>query len=248
MNLNTIDTLEKPTVLRASGIRKAFYNPVFLQILKGIELDVRQGDTVAIMGRSGEGKSTLLQILGTLESPSGGSLEVAGELVTNFNKSKIRNKKLGFVFQSFHLLEDYTALENVLMPAKIARASISEGSAAYQRACDLLEHVGLGNRLHFNTKLLSGGEKQRVAIARALCNDPDIILADEPSGNLDRQTSRQIHDILLSFAKKHHKTLIAVTHDEELAELCSRRYRLSEGLLILQTAVEDNKLTRSFES
>jgi lipoprotein-releasing system ATP-binding protein len=223
--------IERPVILRASNIRKTFDRPVPVQILKGLELTVRQGETVAIMGRSGEGKSTLLQILGTLESPTTGSLEISGESVSNFNKSKIRNQRLGFVFQSFHLLEDYTALENVLMPAKIARQTVSAGTEAYQRAYMLLENVGLRERIHFDVKLLSGGEKQRVAIARALCNDPDMILADEPSGNLDRQTSRDIHTLLLDFTKERGKTLIVVTHDVELAALCQHCYRLCNGQL-----------------
>lgn len=214
-------------ILQASQIRKAFYFPTKIEILKQIDLTVYRGDTLAIMGRSGEGKSTLLQILGTLDNACAGQLEVGGTIINQFNKSQIRNKKLGFVFQSFHLLEDYTALDNVLMPAKIARQKTSAGSAAYQRACDLLDHVGLSDRRHFNTKLLSGGEKQRVAIARALCNDPDIILADEPSGNLDQQTSEHIHQLLLDFKK----TLIVVTHNQELAHLCQRRYRLVNGVL-----------------
>ena len=221
-----------PIVLEAQNIRKAFYHPAHVQILSDINLTVRKGDTVAIMGRSGEGKSTLLQILGTLETPCSGSLEIAGHPVSNFNKSKLRNKELAFVFQSFHLMEDYTALENVIMPARIGRHKTCQGSAMYERACELLDHVGLGNRKHFSTKLLSGGEKQRVAIARALCNNPEIIFADEPSGNLDRQTSRQIHDLLINFANQHNKTLIVVTHDIELANLCSQVYHLREGQLI----------------
>lgn len=226
-------SLDRPIILKAIGLKKSFYNPVRVEILKQVDLTVRRGDTVAIMGRSGEGKSTLLQILGTLENACGGTLEIDGEPVSNFNKSKLRNKKLAFVFQSFHLLEDYTAIDNVLMPARIAREATSPGSAMYQHACDLLDHVGLSGRKDFNTKLLSGGEKQRVAIARALCNDPDIILADEPSGNLDRQTSQQIHDLLIDFAHVHNKTLIVVTHDTELAGLCRQRYRLTEGRLEL---------------
>lgn len=218
-------------ILKANNIHKSFYTPSKVMILRGVNLNVYKGDTVAIMGRSGEGKSTLLQILGTLENPCAGDLEILGQPVNNFNKSKIRNQNLAFVFQSFHLLEDYTALENVLMPAKIGRKDTTPGAAAYNRACQLLDIVGLDNRKYFNTKLLSGGEKQRVAIARALCNDPDLILADEPSGNLDRQTSRQIHRLLLNFAHQHGKTLIVVTHDHELAELCNRRFNLSEGIL-----------------
>lgn len=226
---------DRPIVLSAKGLKKAFYQPAKVQILTNVNLDVRKGDTVAIMGRSGEGKSTLLQILGTLETPCAGELAIDGQPIGGFNKSRIRNHKLGFIFQSFHLLEDYTAIDNVLMPARIARKDLSANGPAYNRACELLEHVGLGDRLHFNTKLLSGGEKQRVAIARALCNDPDIILADEPSGNLDRQTSKQIHALLMDLASTHNKTLIVVTHDPDLAALCSHCYRLHEGELVPMT-------------
>lgn len=225
------DTNAMKVVLKAVGLKKSFHTPAKVEILKNIDLFVSRGETVAIMGRSGEGKSTLLQILGTLETPCDGYLEIDGEPVSNFNKSKLRNKKLAFVFQSFHLLEDYTAIDNVLMPARIARQTATQGSAMYQRACDLLDLVGLSDRKDFNTKLLSGGEKQRVAIARALCNDPDIILADEPSGNLDRQTARQIHDLLLDYVQANNKTLIVVTHDSELADLCKKTYRLSDGRL-----------------
>ena len=220
-----------PLMLSAKGLKKAFYEPAEVHILKNVNLDVRKGETVAIMGRSGEGKSTLLQILGTLENPCAGTLEIDGQQISSFNKSRIRNNKLGFIFQSFHLLDDYTAIENVLMPAKIGRKDTSTKSEAYQRACDLMDHVGLKNRLHFNTKLLSGGEKQRVAIARALCNDPDLILADEPSGNLDKQTSIQIHTLLMDLASLQNKTLIVVTHDPDLAALCSHNYRMVDGCL-----------------
>ena len=225
---------QENVILRARAIRKMFYDPVPLEILSHVDITISRGETVAIMGRSGEGKSTLLQILGTLDTACSGTIEIDGSPVTSFNKSRIRNQKLAFIFQSFHLLEDYTALDNVLMPARIARHSIAKGSTAYQRACSLLEHVGLADRAHFNTKLLSGGEKQRVAIARALCNDPDIILADEPSGNLDKQTSRHIHDLLMSFAHTQGKALIVVTHDPELAQLCSTRYRLHNKTLIVE--------------
>ena len=218
-------------ILKARGIYKSFYNPVKVSILEGVELDVLRGETLAIMGRSGQGKSTLLHILGTLENPCAGSLEIANQSISTFTKSKIRNKNIAFVFQSFHLLEDYTALENVLLPARIASENTSKGTQAYYRGLDLLESVGLSGRAHFHTKLLSGGEKQRVSIARALCNDPDLIFADEPSGNLDKQTSRQIHEILLGFAKNSGKTIILVTHDQELAGLCDRRLNLQNGQL-----------------
>lgn len=221
----------KQLVLKAENLHKSFYTPAQVTILKGIYLEALRGDSIAIMGRSGEGKSTLLHILGTLEQPCKGSLTIAGHDVSHFNKAKIRSHHIGFIFQSFHLLEDYTVLENVLMPARIARTNIRKGSAMHQKAEHLLETVGLADRATFHTKLLSGGEKQRVAIARALCNDPDLILADEPSGNLDRQTSIGIHDLLLNFAKKNNKTLIVVTHDQELAKCCDHVYFLQEGVL-----------------
>lgn len=224
-------TTSSSTVLKASQIKKAFYNPQKIAILNGIDLTVSRGDTVAIMGRSGQGKSTLLQVLGTLESPCEGSLEIAGQAVNFFSKNCLRNAHIAFVFQSFHLLEDYTALENALMPAKIARRSVRAGSPAYVRAIELLDRVGLADRAHFNTKLLSGGEKQRVAIARALCNDPDLIFADEPSGNLDVETSALIHKLLIDFVQQGNKSLVVVTHNNDLAAMCNRRYHLNQGLL-----------------
>lgn len=217
--------------MQAKSIRKHFFNPDKMELLKGINLQVHQGETIAIMGRSGEGKSTLLQILGTLDSPCQGEISILGKPVTFASRSYIRNKHLAFIFQSFHLLEDYSTLDNVLMPAKIGRTPTAIGTPMYQRALRLLEHVGLSERAHFSTKLLSGGEKQRAAIARALCNDPDIILADEPSGNLDKQTANIIHSLLLGFAKEHNKSLVVVTHDQELADLCDTTYHLVNGVL-----------------
>lgn len=222
---------KQPLILQASKLHKSFYRPVKVNILNGVDLTVHRGDTIAIIGRSGQGKSTLLQILGTLEPSCSGLLEIVDQRVSSFNKSKIRNRHLAFVFQSFHLLEDYTALENVLMPAKIARQKVAKGTPAYRRGIELLELVGLADRAHFHTKLLSGGEKQRVAIARALCNDPDLILADEPSGNLDKVTSESIHRLLLNYAKENNKGLVVVTHDQSLASLCEQQYRLQDGLL-----------------
>lgn len=219
-------------ILQARRLKKSFYSPNKVEILKGVDLTVGKGETIAIMGRSGEGKSTLLQILGTLETPCSGNLEITGQLVKNRNKSGIRNRHIAFIFQSFHLLEDYTALDNVLMPAKIARRSTGKGSEAYKHGLSLLERVGLSHRAHFASKYLSGGEKQRVAIARALCNDPQLILADEPSGNLDYQTSLMIHSLLLEFCKEKDRSLIVVTHNSQLADLCDKRYFLKEGVLV----------------
>lgn len=225
---------EKPVILKASKIYKSFYHPLKVPVIKGLDLTAYAGEAIAIEGRSGEGKSTLLQLLGTLESPCQGSLEIVAQKVKASNKSSLRNRHIAFVFQSFHLLEDYTALQNVLMPAFIARKDISKGSSAYKRGCELLESVGLSHRLHFDTKLLSGGEKQRVAIARALCNDPNLILADEPSGNLDKQIAADIHSLLLNFAHKSNKAVIIVTHDPLLAQLCDKRYVLQDGILHTQ--------------
>ncbi|MDP1880549.1 MAG: ABC transporter ATP-binding protein [Parachlamydiaceae bacterium] len=219
------------TLLQAKNISKNFKYPSEFTLFNDISLDVLAGESVAIVGRSGEGKSTLLQIFGTLEDATSGILAVEGIEVTRSNRAHIRNEKIGFVFQSFHLLEDYTALENVLMPAKIAGKSLKKDSAAYKRGWELLKMVGLEERAHFHTKLLSGGEKQRVALARAMCNDPSLILADEPSGNLDHQTAELIHDILLNFAV-FNKGLLIVTHDRELARLCTRQYELKSGQLI----------------
>lgn len=225
-------TGNRKLLLEAKDVQKSFYHPKAVQILTGVDLQVYSEESVAIVGRSGEGKSTLLQILGTLEHPCKGILNIDGYPVNSSNKTFLRNQRIGFVFQFFHLLEDYTALENVLMPARIARNSIIKGSSSEKRAWNLLEKVGMTERAHFPTKLLSGGEKQRIALARAMCNDPSILFADEPSGNLDRQTSYIIHEILLDFSKQSNKALILVTHDQELAKLCSKQYELTNGKLV----------------
>jgi len=222
-------------ILEAKGIKKSFRRPAQVEVLKGVDLTVAGGDSVAIMGRSGEGKSTLLHILGTLENASSGGLTIGGKEVGSFNLPALRTAHLGFVFQSYHLLEDETALQNILMPAKIARSPTARGSDAWKRAHELLELVGLQKRGDFNVKLLSGGEKQRVAIARAFLNAPDLILADEPSGNLDSETAGVIHKLLLDFPKEGKRALILVTHDDNLANLCSRRYTLQNGLLMEKT-------------
>lgn len=227
--MTTADTEE--FVLDARELHKSFHYPVKVSLLRGINLQVRRGEAVAIMGRSGEGKSTLLQVLGTLEPPCKGEIRIANQTVSVFNRSPLRRRHMGFVFQSFHLLEDYTVLENILMPAKIARHATSKGSAAYEHGCQLLERVGLANRLNFHTKLLSGGEKQRVALARALCNDPELIFADEPSGNLDYDNSQRIHELLLELASKDNKAVVIVTHNPQLAALCHSRYELRDGRL-----------------
>lgn len=221
-----------PYTLRATNVKKAFFYPKKISILNGINLEVPKSTSVAIIGRSGEGKSTLLQILGTLDEPTEGTLEISGISVNSRNKCTIRNQEIGFIFQSFHLLDDYTALENVLMPAYIARKNISKDSEAYQLGLKLLDYVGLSDRAHHHTKLLSGGEKQRVAIARALCNNPNLLLADEPSGNLDAATAQMIHNLLLQYVKENNKSLILVTHDQNLANRCDQVYTLKSGQLV----------------
>jgi lipoprotein-releasing system ATP-binding protein len=219
-------------LIKAKNLTKTFYSAEPLEVLKGVSFEVFSGETVAIMGKSGEGKSTLLHILGTLEKPSSGQLEICGLDALSSPSSTLRNTHIGFIFQTYNLLEDYTTLENVLMPAKIARLKIDEKSESYHRALALLEHVGLSRKLHQRTKSLSGGEKQRAAIARALMNTPDLILADEPSGSLDRFHSLAIHDLLLKSVKSANAALILVTHDDELAGLCDHQYYLREGMLI----------------
>lgn len=213
-------------ILKAAGIRKSFRSPQKVDVLSGIDFSIGPGESAAITGRSGEGKTTLLHILGTLEAPDSGTIEICGELCTPANAAELRRSRIGFIFQSFNLLEDFTALENVLFPARIARRSPTraEGLA-------LLASVGLEHRADFPAKLLSGGERQRVAIARALCNNPDLILADEPSGNPDHATSSQVSELLFHLIRTQKKALILVTHDADLARLCSRKYFLSSGLL-----------------
>ena len=218
-------------ILKARKIYKTYKEPIEIQLLKGLDLEVNPGESVAIMGLSGQGKSTLLQILGTLEPPTSGEILICGQQVSYFNVDKIRSQKIAFVFQSYHLMEDYSVIENVLMPARIARKNTAEGNEAHTNALKLLRLVGLEDRAHQSAKLLSGGEKQRVAIARALCNDPDLILADEPSGNLDSVTSERIHELLLGFAKKAGKAMVIVTHNKDLASLCNKCFTLENGVL-----------------
>lgn len=202
-------------ILQAKNITKSYdKNPV----LKGVSLSVKQGESIAICGRSGEGKTTLLHILGTLEKPDSGSVQIHGKT----SLQEIRSSHVGFIFQAYYLLEDFSVLENILMPARIARKMVSRTFGL-----NLLAQVGLEKQADLPVKLLSGGERQRVAIARALCNDPDLILADEPTGNLDRENGQKIGQLLLSLGK----TLILVTHDPTLASLCRYQYRLQDGLL-----------------
>jgi ABC-type lipoprotein export system ATPase subunit len=209
----------------ARDLKKGFSHPAPLEILDEVSLEAHSGQAIAIMGPSGVGKSTLLHILGTLESPDMGTLEIMGKNATKGGAHKFRNSHIGFVFQGYFLLEEATTLENVLLPGKIA------GNVDPKRAMALLAEVGLEHRANFCAKTLSGGEKQRAAIARALYNDPEIILADEPTGNLDEETSRGIDTLLLDCAWKRGKTVIVVTHNPELAYACDTVFSLKNKRL-----------------
>lgn len=199
-------------------------------ILTGISLDVHPGKSIAIIGKSGSGKSSLLHILGTLDAPGSGTLTIC-EKEAFLHAKELRSKNIGFVFQSFHLLEDYTLFENILMPARIARKNTKPSSELFARAEKLLEFVGLLERANTPAKLLSGGEKQRASIARALFNDPDILLVDEPTGNLDPVNASLVQKLLLSACKEQNKALVLVTHDEEFAALCDEMFLLKSGKL-----------------
>ena len=215
----------------AENLSKSFGN---LQALKGVIFSISKGEVVSVVGASGAGKSTLLQILGTLSTPDTGSLIIDGQEVLHMNASKLsafRNRRIGFVFQSHRLLPEFTALENVMIPSLIAGLSNKESAS---RAKALLSEVGLSDRMDHKPSELSGGEAQRVAIARALVNNPAVLFADEPSGNLDSATKQDIHRIFFEMREKHGQTIVIVTHDETLADMCDRKLVMSDGLIINQ--------------
>jgi putative ABC transport system ATP-binding protein/lipoprotein-releasing system ATP-binding protein len=199
-----------------------------LHVLKGVTLSVPHGERVFLCGASGAGKTTLLYVLGGLEKPTSGDVFIEGQpmyAASSKQRARVRNKQLGFVFQNYHLLPDLTALENVMLPSLIG------GKTAKDRAKELLGRVGLGERLHHLPTELSGGEQQRVALARSLINDPAIILADEPTGNLDAATGKQIMELLFKVVEEAKKTLVVVTHDQNLAKLGERTLILKQGVL-----------------
>lgn len=216
-------------MIKASEIYKRF---VTVEALRGVSLEVAQGEVVAIVGASGAGKSTLLQILGTLMAADSGRVEIAGKDCTAMGEKELaafRNQHIGFVFQFHHLLPEFTALENVAMPALIGGA---ERKDVFSRAAELIDMVGLTDRGSHKPVELSGGEQQRVAIARALINRPSVVLADEPTGNLDTASRDQIHSLLLDVRRKFNQTIVMVTHDMSLADSVDRKIVMSDGRIL----------------
>lgn len=219
-------------MIKIKDIHKSFGS---LEVLKGIDLTINKGEVVSIIGPSGAGKTTLLQIIGTLDRPDKGTVEINGEDVSRLSKKKLsdfRNKHIGFVFQFHQLLPEFTAIENIMIPALIGGAS---KKAAKQRAEELLEFMGLSERASHKPAELSGGEKQRVAVARALVNNPDVILADEPSGSLDSKNKAELHQLFFDLRDKFGQTFVIVTHDEQLASITDRTIKMRDGLLDIES-------------
>jgi lipoprotein-releasing system ATP-binding protein len=220
-------------ILVANGVVKGYRSPAgYLSVLRDLDLEVAAGEMVAIIGASGVGKSTLLHVLGTLDRPEEGKVTVEGQEVFSLPEAPLRefrNRTIGFVFQFHHLLPEFTALENVMMPLLIGRRSEAE---ARQAARQGLQEVGLTDREQHRPSALSGGEQQRVAVARALVRSPRLLLADEPSGNLDKDTGDRLHDLLRRLNRERGATVIVVTHNERLSQACDRRLRLEGGRLV----------------
>ena len=216
-------------MIRATDIHKSFGT---LEVLKGVSLDVAQGEVVSIVGASGAGKTTLLQIIGTLSRPDGGRVEIDGRDVSALGDralSQFRNERIGFVFQFHHLLAEFTAFENVCIPGLIGRRPRAD---VERRASELLDMMGLAARRDHKPGQLSGGEQQRVAIARAIVNAPAVLLADEPSGNLDTRNREEIHRLFFDLRDELGQTVVIVTHDERLAAMADRKITMSDGRII----------------
>jgi len=215
-------------LIKAENIKKSFGN---LQVLKGINLEIPLGEIHSIVGASGAGKTTLLQILGTLSKPDSGDIYFNDKKISSFSEKELaafRNKEIGFVFQFHHLLPEFTALENVCIPAFIAKTSKPN---AEKRALELLNYLGLSDRIDHKPSELSGGEKQRVAVARALVNNPSVVLADEPSGNLDSANRDELHELLFKLRDDFRQTFVIVTHDDNFALRSNKIIHIKDGLI-----------------
>ena len=222
------------SLLSARGLKKTYVvGQRSLEVLRGVDVEIVRGDFVALRGASGTGKSTLLHLIGGLDTPNAGSVFFEGRDVSRFSEAELtqfRNRRVGFVFQAYHLLPELTALENVCLPARVARVSHVRAAA---RARELLARVGLQERQDHKPSELSGGEQQRVAIARALVNDPVLLLADEPTGNLDSKTGGEIMELLQSLRLEKRMTLIIATHDAKVAAAAQRVIQLVDGLILV---------------
>lgn len=216
-------------IIQGTQLVKSYGN---LQVLKCVDIVVQKGEIVSIVGASGAGKSTLLHIIGTLDRPDSGNLSVGGKEINRLSEREIarfRNKHIGFVFQFHHLLPEFTALENVCIPAYLLGRSEAD---ATREATELLHFLGLAQRLTHKPAELSGGEQQRVAVARALINRPDVVLADEPSGNLDSDNSRELHRLFFELRDKYQQTFVIVTHNEDLANMSDRKLVIKDGVML----------------
>ncbi|MDP1744798.1 MAG: ABC transporter ATP-binding protein [Bacteroidota bacterium] len=217
-------------MITATNIQKSYET---LSVLKGVTITIDEGEIISIVGASGAGKTTLLHILGTLDRANSGTLEINNINISTLSDKKLaefRNKNIGFVFQFHHLLPEFTALENVCIPAYIAGTS---ESVAEEKAKELLTFLGLAERMDHKPNELSGGEQQRVAVARALINNPAVVLADEPSGNLDSATAKELHELFFTLRKKFNQTFVIVTHNEELANMADRKLVMRDGNIVV---------------
>lgn len=228
-----MSSVDSKPLLEAKGVERHFQllrNHV--PVLRGIDLAIKRGETVSIMGASGAGKSTLLYILGGLDRPSSGQILFDGENIFKWSaarRTEFRAESLGFVFQAYHLLPELDVCENVMLPLMRRMNWVARSGEYRRKALDLLEQVGLGERAHHRPVELSGGEQQRVALARALINDPQVVLADEPTGNLDSRTGDQVLDYLFNLTRAEGRTLVLVTHNEAVAERCTRTILIKDG-------------------